>query len=215
MVESLKNIRVAVLCYHSKVNEIYPIEWINKYRDSINDQTYQGFEVFEMNYSGGNERIFDHSYFESYPYPSFVYALNYLLDKCFSSGYDIVANSNVDDWASQIWLESMIADINKGFDLVSSNFCLVKDEKIIKYHRFHKMDVLSELERGHNPVCHPAVCYTRKFWEQNRYIPEEQPFEDFELWKRALKSGSKFFINEQNLLFHRIHNNSVCQSENR
>lgn len=215
MVESLKNIRVAVLCYHKNSKLLYPSEWIEKYRESIQDQTFQEFQIFELNYNGDNERIFEHSYFESYSYPTFVHGLNYLLDKCFSSGYDIVANTNIDDWASQIWLETMISDINKGYDLVSSNFCLVKDDKIIKYHRFHKLDILSELQNGHNPVCHPAVCYTKSFWDNNRYVPEEQPYEDFELWKRALKSGSKFFINEENLLFHRIHNNAVCQSNNR
>lgn len=207
--------KVALLTYHKNVTSIYPKEWIDKYRDSIEDQTFQGFEIFENNYGGGPERIFEHSYFESQPFPTFVHSLNYLLDKVFSSGYDVAFNSNVDDWAAQRWMEQLLLDIRKGYDLVTSNFCLVKDDKIIKFHRFHTLDILKELEKNHNPVCHPAVAYTKKFWENNRYVPEEQPEEDLELWKRALKSGSKFYINEENLLYHRIHSKSVCQSENR
>ncbi len=207
--------KVALLSYHANVEKIYPADWIDKYRDSVMQQTLKGFEIFEMNYGGGNERIFEHSYFESFKYPTFVHALNYLLDKAFSSGYDVVYNSNVDDWYSHQWMERELKDIEKGFDFVSCNFCLVKDGKIFKYHRFHNLNVLDELKRGHNPVCHPAVAYTKKFWEGNRYIPDQVPTEDLQLWKRALESGYKLFINEQNLLFHRLHNNAVCQSTNR
>lgn len=214
MVEILP-IRVALLCYHKNISSIYPKQWVERFRDSIEDQTYQEFDIFEINYGSGTERIFEHSYFESSPHPTFVHALNYLLDKVFSFGYDVAANSNVDDWVGMQWLEKMLGDIQRGNDLVSCNFCLVKDEAITKFHRFHTLDILKELEAGHNPICHPAVCYTKKFWETNRYVPEEIPVEDLELWKRALRSGSKFFINEQNLLYHRLHNNSVCQSENR
>lgn len=207
--------RVALISYHKNVTSIYPKEWIDKYRDSIQDQTFQEFQIFELNYGGGNERIFEHSYFESYPYPSFIHALNYLLDKVFSSGYDVAINQNCDDWYRIDFIETLLKDIENGFDLVSCNFCLVKDDNIFKYHKFHNLDLLSELNRDHNIICHPGVCYSRTFWQNNRYIPDEFPAEDLQLWKRALKSGSKIFINEQNLVFHRIHNQSVCRSQNR
>lgn len=207
--------KVALLTYHSKLHEIYPQEWIDKYVETVRGQTLKDFGILEMNYGGGDERVFEDSYFESYKYPTFVHALNYLLDKAFGSGYDIVFNSNVDDWMRHDWMERLILDVNKGYDLVSSNFCLVKEGRITTYHRFHHLNILHELERNHNPVCHPAVAYTKKFWATNRYRPEEIPEEDLLLWKRALQSGSKFFINEQNLLFHRIHLNAVCQSNNR
>lgn len=207
--------RIALLSYHKNINEIYPSKWIEQYRDSIQDQTYQEFEIFELNYGGGNERIFQHSYFESHSYPSFIDALNYLLDKVFSSGYDVAVNQNCDDWYRGDFVERLLVDMNKGYDLVSCNFCLVKDDRIFKYHRFDHLDIEAELDRGHNIIAHPACCYSRSFWEENRYNPYEFPTEDLELWKRAIKSGSKFYINPENLLFHRIHNQSVCQSSNR
>ncbi len=202
--------RVAVLCYHKNVTEIYAKEWVDKYRESIKNQTYKEFQVFEINYGGTNERIF-----ESYAYPTFVHALNYLLDKTFSSGYDVVYNTNCDDYYANNWIETLLSNIGGKYDLVTSNFCLVKDEKIIKYHLFHNLDILYELEHGHNPVAHPAICYTKKFWDQNRYVPDEMPIEDMLLWTRALRAGTKIFISKENLLFHRIHQNAVCRSDNR
>lgn len=207
--------KVALLTYHKNIKNIYPQQWIDKYRDSIEDQTYQEFQIFELNYGGGNERIFEHSYFESYPYPTFVHALNYLLDKCFSSGYDYVMNTNCDDYYRNDAIERLLIDIQKGYDLVSSNFCLVKNDIVFKYHQFDKMNIGEQLDKNHNIVSHPCLIYSANFWKSNRYNPEEIPIEDLELWKRALKSGSKFFINEENLLFHRIHSNAVCQSQNR
>jgi len=207
--------RVALLCYHKNAASIYPKAWVDKYRDSIQDQTFQGFEIFEHNYGGTNERIFEHSYFESFPYPTFVHALNYLLDKCFSNGYDYVLNSNLDDWYNVSWCEKILESMKDGYDLATSNFCLVSDDKIIKYHQFHQLDIVKELNNGHNPVAHPAICYNRKFWLTNRYNPDEIPFEDMKLWIRALKSGSKIIIRPENLLYHRIHQNAVCRSDNK
>jgi len=208
--------RVALLCYHKNADKIYPPHWINKYRDSVKDQTYRNLEIFEMNYGGDNYRIFEESAFESFPYPTFVHALNYLLDKVFASGYYAAFNTNVDDWYRHDAVEREVSDMKHGdYDLVSCNFCLVKNDRVTKYHRFHNLNIQQELERGHNPVAHPAVLYHNKFWKTNKYDPDEFPYEDMNLWLRALKAGSKIYINEQNLLFHRIHANSVCNSDNR
>lgn len=208
-------VKVALLTYHANVEQIYPAEWITKYYQSIKAQTLKDFGILEMNYGGGMAKIFENSYFESYKYPTFVHALQYLLDKAFNSGYDVVFNSNVDDYYRHDWMERLLIDVKKGYDLVSSNFCLVKDGRITQYHRFHNLNILDELKRGHNPVCHPAVAYTKKFWQAHRYDPDQIPMEDMLLWQRALEAGARIFINEQNLCFHRIHNNAVCQSTNR
>lgn len=208
-------VKVGLLTYHANLEKIYPAEWIDKYYQSIKAQTLKDFGILEMNYGGGMERIFENSYYESYKYPTFAHALQYLLDKAFNSGYDVVFNSNVDDYYRHDWMERLLLDVKKGYDLVSCNFCLVKDGRVTKYHHFHNLNVLDELKRGHNPVCHPAVAYTKKFWQAHKYVPEQIPVEDMLLWQRSLEAGATIFINEQNLCFHRIHNNAVCQSNNR
>lgn len=207
--------KVAILAYHKNINKIYPSGWVDEYRMSILKQTKKDLPIFEMNYGGGLERIFKKSLFESAQYPSFVYALNYLLDKVFSGGYDCALNTNADDVYSGVWVEKTLEAIMQGYDLVSSNFHLFDEKGIYHSHQFAELDIQKELDRDHNVICHPGVCYSRKFWERgNRYIPGELPFEDLRLWQRAIKN-SKFFILPQHLVYHRIHNNSVCKSENR
>lgn len=206
--------KIALLAYHKNIKNIYPSDWVEQYKHSILNQTHQDFDIFEQNYGGEKNRIFENSIFESIEMPTFVHALNYLMDKCFSSGYNYVLNSNCDDWFSLDRIEKQIPYLEAGYDLVSSNFALVQDNQIIKYHQFHNLNIQEQLDQNHNIICHPCAAYSRNFWTHNRYLPEEQPFEDIKLWQRAIKH-SKFYIVEDNLLFHRIHPNSVCQSENR
>lgn len=211
--------KVALLCYHKNAETIYRKEWINSYRSTIQSQILyasQDFEIFEFNYGGGAFRIFENSYFESFPYPTFAHALNYLLDKAFSAGYDAVFNSNVDDFYNIGWMQALLPCIQSGNDLVSCNFTLIgENDETIKPHLFHGYNVAEQLSGDHNIICHPGVCYSKKFWESNRYVPSEMPLEDLKLWQRAVQKGMKLYIHEENLVFHRLHNQSVCQSENK
>lgn len=209
--------KVALLCYHKNLSTIYPQEWVDEYRDSILGQSFKDFDVYEINYGGGDERIFvgDKFAYMSKEFPTFVYALNYLLDHVFSLGYDYVWNTNADDYYSPQWIEKQLKYMEMGYDLVSANFALVSNGEIVHRHRFHNMDIPEELKKGHNPICHPAVSYSKEFWKTNRYIPEELPYEDMKLWWRAIKNGAKAIILEDCLCYHRLHVNSVCQSENR
>jgi hypothetical protein len=50
---------------------------------------------------------------------------------------------------------------------------------------------------------------SKKFWEGNRYVPDEIPREDLLLWKRAVNNGYKFYIHPDELLFYRLHENQV------
>lgn len=206
--------KIALLCYHANAQTIYKSEWIQQYKDSVLNQTYNDFAIMEFNYGGDTFRIFENSYFESVAMPNFVHALNYLLDKCFSSGFDYCFNSNCDDYFSLNRIEKQLPYLKAGFDIVSSNFALVQDEQIVKYHKFHEMNIEQQLAIDHNLVCHPVVGYSKRFWEGNRYIPNEQPVEDMRLWQRSIKNYI-FIILEENLLFHRIHQNAVCRSDNR
>lgn len=207
--------KAAILTYHKNLSLLYPQQWTSEYKQSILNQTRSDLPIFEMDYGAGAERIFKKSLFESAEYPSFVFALNYLLDKVFSGGYDYVLNSNVDDKYSGIWVEKTLQAIMQGYDLVSCNFHLFDERGVYHSHEFADLDIQKELDIDHNIICHPGVCYSRKFWERgNRYIPGELPYEDLRLWQRAIKN-SKFYILPQHLVYHRVHDNSVCNSENR
>lgn len=209
-------LKVALICYHKNITTIYPKRWIEEFKNSILSQTNNQFDIFEMTYAGGNERIFENShYYESSKMPTFVHTMNYLLDMVFSQGYDYALNTNVDDTYASNRVEEQLKFMESGYDLISSNFFLVENEKIVHTHSFEKADIQRELERGNNPVCHPVVAYSKNFWMGNRYEPEAVPTEDMELWKRAINNGYSFVILEDVLCYHRLHSESVCQSENR
>jgi len=200
-----KKTKAAVLVYHKNIFNLYPIEWIDKFKQSIRKQTYKDFDILELNYGGGKERLFEESKFESISMPTFPHAMNYLFEK--AKDYDCVFNTNCDDFYPANRFDEQIKFIKQGYDIVSSNFSLVKDDKVTLTHNFDKRDIKKELQRDHNVICHPVVAYSKKFLNE-RYLPEEIPFEDMKLWKRTV-NNYKYIILPEVLCFHRLHNNSV------
>lgn len=205
--------RCAALVYHKNITKIYPAAWIEKFRASILGQTEKNFDIIEINYGGTHERIFEDGIFFSDNYPNFVYALNFGLLFCQSNKYDCVFNTNCDDYYAKDRFERQLIYIKRGFDIVSSNFTLVQDDKETHSHRFHELNIANELRRNHNIIGHPAVAYSANFIKNNRYNPDEIPLEDLKLWKRTV-DRYKFAILPDHLLFHRLHSNSVCQNQN-
>ncbi len=206
--------KTVLICYHANIKSIYKPEWVEQFKQSILNQTFKDFQVYEVCYNGGSERIFENSNYESIVLPNFVYAMNYLIEKALKDGADVICNSNADDIAHLDWLKIQIPLIKNGFDIVSCNFSLIRNEgEIFHIHHFDKLDLKLELKYNHNIIAHPSVTYSRKFLEVNRYVPEEIPIEDLLLWKRTV-DDFKFKIVSENLLLHRVHQNSVCQNQN-
>lgn len=208
--------KTCLLAYHKNIDQLYPPEWIGQYKQSILNQTCKDFSIMEINYGGKGERIFETSYFESVEMPTFIHALNYLLDKCVSGGYDCVLNSNVDDYFGLQRVEKQVAAIRDGYDIVASNF--IRTWQGVRGYRealiFNDLDIKYELGKNHNVIGHPVVAYSRNFIEHNGYIPEQQPTEDLQLWQRTVDKF-KFIILPEFLFTHRVHENSVCNSNNK
>lgn len=208
--------RVALISYHKNIDALYPKAWIDRHRNSVMNQTYKDFDIYELDYGGDGNQIFKDSFYDSRVFPTFIHAMNYMLDHIFNElNYDAVANLNCDDWYDKRRLEIQLPFISQGYDIVSSNFALIRREKEFLRHRFHNMDIEKELSKSNNIIAHPSVVYSKNFWKNMRYKPEEIPFEDMKLWKRALMMGHRIKIVEECLLFHTIHENSVCSSNNR
>lgn len=206
--------KTGVIVYHKNINSIYPAAWVQEFKHSIINQSYKLFDIYEMNYGGTQERIFENSIYESKELPTFVHAMNYLIEKCLNEGCDAVGNTNCDDNFSLNRLKIQLPYIEDGYDVVGSNFSLVIDNEIFKTHKFDNLDIKEQLGINHNILSHPSIVYSRKFLEENRYEPNEIPLEDLLLWKRTIHHY-KFKIVPEILLYHRIHNNSVCKSSNR
>lgn len=206
--------KIAVLCYHKNANEIYPEKWIERYRKTVLGQTHKDFDIFEIEYGGGDFRIFEDSEYESKEFPTFCHGMVYAINTILELGYDYIFNTNVDDYYSKERIEVQLRYLENGYDLVSSNFALIDEGEVVEIHQFHKLNIRRELTRDHNIIGHPVCAYSRDFFNHHHYKPEEIPKEDLMLWKRTI-SQRKFIIAPQILLFHRLHKNSVCQSENR
>lgn len=208
--------KIILLSYHKNASNLYKKDWIEEYKYSVVNQTYKYFTVLECNYGDDNFRVFENSIFEKKPSSNFVDTLNWMLDLCFNElDCDYVFNSNLDDKMSLDRIELQLEYLKQGYDIVSSNFCLVRDGKIILFHKFDEVNIEGQLMADHNIIAHASVAYSKNFWKNNRYIADEQPKEDLRLWQRAIKTGSKFIILKENLLFHRLHSQSVCESQNR
>ena len=66
---------------------------------------------------------------------------------------------------------------------------------------------------NHNLIAHPCVVMNRKFWSVNKYDINKTPAEDMYLWQEAIKKGYKFYIEDEELLFYRIHGNQVSNKK--
>lgn len=212
---SLPALRIAVIIYHKNVKR-YPPQWISKCVESIQNQTYKKFDVFELDYGNDGTQIYPKSIFDSKELTTHADAHNFLLDKAFFWGYDYVFNVNVDDYYDPTRFEKQLAYAEQGYDVISSNFYFVdENNNQISYMQGHDKNIMEEANKGINIIAHPVLCYSKHFWTTcSRLIPSQIPIDDFELWKRSYESGKyKFIILPDYLLYYRIHNSKVSKSE--
>lgn len=209
--------KAAVIIFHKNIDTYYPWEWIEKCYDTIKNQTYQDFDVFEIDYGGTNRQTYEGSIFFSEPLGNHANAHNFLLDRVFERDYDCAFNVNIDDWYALNRFEKQIPAIEQGYDVVSSNFYRVNDDESVKQSFiFHNRDIVKEADKGHNILAHPVLCYSRRFWTtcNDRLNPNEIPADDFALWKRCYKKVTyKFVILPDLLLFQRLHQNNVSKKD--
>lgn len=207
--------KVALMAYHRNVFKNYPQKWIDKHVQTVTGQTYRNFDIYEVDYGGDGNRIFEQSNYSSEKFATFVHTMNYLLDHLFNDlKYDVVGNLNVDDYYDLRRLEVQLPWIKMGYHIISSNYFLVRNDAITHRMNFDKRNIMSELLRGNNIVAHPSILYTKYFWKKMRYDPDEIPAEDMQMWMRALNAGFSIKIVPECLLYYRIHANSVCNNVN-
>ncbi len=213
--------KIAIIFYHKNIFNIYNKRWIEKCVSSILNQTRKDFSIYEINYGPDGVSLFDgiqgleHKlFFFNQEMSNHAEAMNFIIDKAFENGEDFVFNTNLDDYYSLDRIEKQMEILEKGFDLVSSDFCYITEVDGDDTITFHKnilgfAPIITNLNNGHNVIAHPAVAMSKNFWSGNRYVPEEIPAEDLLLWKRAANNGYKFYIHPEELLFYRLHENQV------
>ena len=205
--------KACVIIYHSNASKIYKQEWIDKCVDSITNQTYKTADIFELNY-GSHGGHFTNGYKFTHPMKNHISAMNYLIAMVLSRGYDVIFNTNLDDYYEPNRFEAQIAAINNGAQLVSSNFHYFNDER----KHFKRMDMQRyanvgiQFKRNHNPIAHPVVAYHRSFFDGGLIYNDLLGYEDLDLWKRAYELNRRFVILPEYLLHYRIHENQITKT---
>ena len=214
--------KAAVILYHKNIQSIYQPRWVQKSVDSILSQTWQNFDLFELNYGGKADSVLPvetphGKHFYSQALPNHAFAANFILDKVFEGDYDLAFNVHLDDYYAKNRFELQVKAIQQGVDIVSSDFCYIQEkegEDVVTHHLniLRHGDIQQNLNRNHNMIAHPVVCFSRKFWKGNNRYQDELPMEDMKLWQRSIKKGYKFQILPEELLFYRIHDKQTSAS---
>lgn len=203
--------RAAVIIYHKNVDDYIPAAWLEQCIESIRQQTYKKFDVWELNYGSDERKVYPESICFFAELANHALAHNWLLDEVFPY-YDCAFNVNIDDYYAHNRFEQQLKFIEQGYEVVSSNFYRIFGDGNITTFEMHTKDPIKEAAKGHNIIAHPVCCYSRKFWERgDRLNPSEIPCDDFELWKRSYKRGVRFAISPDYLLYHRVHANNVSK----
>lgn len=189
--------KVAVIVYHKNAKDKLEDSWINKTIESIKSQTFSDFYVYDLNYGNDDFNLSNH--FQN-KYKKFnkelntqADALNYLLDECKKDNFDVVFNVRLGDYYDVNRLQSQLEKIREGYDLISSDLQVIKDDKLAESYKFSNYNHSIKDTLFHdNIIAHPSVCYGKKIINEVRYDPNEKN-EDYELWKRIIKAY-RFYI---------------------
>jgi hypothetical protein len=217
--------KICCILYHSNILKLYKKEWVQKCINTITNQTFQDFDVFELNYGEDNyslENFFDlkngyHFLNQKQKMDNHAEAMNYLLDMIFKEKeYDFCFNINLDDYYDLNRFEKQIEIMKQGFDISSSEYIFIKEvngeDKLLGLAGLSTKPLGQLFQDDITPIAHPCVCYSKSFWiNYGPYIPSEIPREDKNLWIRSYSSGAKLYIIKEPLLYYRLHDKQVSK----
>ena len=233
--------KVAIILFHKNVLTYLNPRYVIECLESIENQTFKDYDIFEINYGGEDTSIIKHfqklldkkHYFYKEGLKDHSYAMNYLLNKVFNEyDYDYCFNINIDDVYHKDRFNHQIKYLRKlDYDMISSNMIYINEngekKKNIDYlaYNFKKNKsfksqipdeqeyIRNELKRNHNIIANPCVCLTKRFWKLNGPYPNTVPREDLDMYKKAILSGKiKIHITKKAYLYYRIHGTQITSS---
>jgi len=174
----------AVMIFHKNALNYYDHKWLIKCLDTIEKQTYQNFDVFELSYGNKEDeqsivkyfnKLKNHKLFYFHePLKDHSYAYNYILDKVFSSDtkYKYCFNINIDDFYDLTRFERQFKILEKlNYDLVSSNMIYVdKDDKPFKNINYLAYNFVSPKEIPLKEQIQKEQDYIKKEFKRNHNI---------------------------------------------
>lgn len=204
--------KVCVLLYHKNATILFKPQWIQKCITSIQKQTFNNFDVLELNYGQTTLQLYQNSIYENIMMRNHVEAMNYLIQKAKKLKYDYIFNTNIDDYYSHDRFEIQLEYL-KDYDMVSCDYNVIKEKNnndiVLNEYENSKLNIKQFLEENKNIIPHPGVAWNTSFFDELIY-KDEIPEEDLRLWQRAIKIKTIFIIPKK-LLYYRIHDNQITQ----
>lgn len=165
------NAKSAVIVFHKNIYQIYEKIWIKECIDSIMSQTYQEFDIYEVNYGGGDVSLFKeynlkklnkkHAFY-SISLPDHTYAMNFIINKAFDNNYDVIFNSNLDDIYNKDRFDRQIRFVNKGYDLTSSYWEYIENSDSKTVTKLMGYDILFQNLKKENKNHNKYHIYSHK-----------------------------------------------------
>jgi hypothetical protein len=240
------NTKNAVIFFHKNIYKLYPKHWIELCKNSVLNQKNIDFDILEINYGGENSSIFVNNeiinkkhYFYNVDLKTHTDAMTFLLNIGFNDlEYDIIYNTNLDDYYDETRFYKQYKCIMDGYYLCSSLWHYVKeknnvDEKGLiftkellglntcnnNYIDFN--EIKYQLSMDHNVINHSGVCFTKKIWTSYdinwnllRYR-DDKPFEDLTFWNRIVNVNIPITIIDEDLIYYRIHDNQIGSNKDK
>lgn len=210
-----------IMCVSSDTNN-----YLNQSIESILNQTFKNFEFIIVN-DGNNPSIEKKILSYCSKDNRIIYkftdgigltaSLNYAIS---FSNSNIIARQDYDDISNKSRLEMQFNFLNKNdkYVLCATNFKRIDSKNTIIRNKlrfifpiFNYKNILAYK----NPFIHSScIFYKKDFLEVNKYNENFIFSQDYELWTRLIKKGS-FKILSKNLLYLRIHNQSISSLKNK
>ena len=220
--------KCCVIFFHKNIRKLYKQEWIDQCVDSILNQSYQNFDILEINYGDEEYSVLEdkkfsqkHIFFKE-NFQVYIEAMIFLLDQAFiTRDYDYVFNTNLDDYYMKNRFERQLDFMEKNNFLLSScNWYYIKEGKLIEKKLININEkTLNTLNNNENPINHSAVIFNKNFWfcldknKNNLCYRDHKPCEDLTLWKRAYQNNISIGLQDEVLIHYRIHPNQVSNTE--
>lgn len=126
--------KCATIFFHKNIYKLYKKRWVEKCVNSVLNQSKVTTDIFEINYGNEDISVFENitsshkKVFYKKNYETHTEAMTFLLTKCFDEfNYDIVFNTNLDDYYDNKRFIYQLNEVNNGSYLNSSMWHYIKE----------------------------------------------------------------------------------------
>jgi len=225
--------KIGAIIYHKDIFSYIDSEIIFQCLDSINSQTFNDFDILELDYSKSNQNKTslmnlgflknNKKYFFRKECKNHIQAMNFLLNKAFNDlEYDIIFNINLDDIYDKHRFEFQLRKVLiDGYSLVGSNYEIFHNKdgnqttkEMIIMREFDNVtdeQTYIKIKNNQNKCLIPlsSMCFTKDSWKSIQNIDYLPLLESLLICKKVFSHKQNIHICKEILLKNRLHDNQV------